>query len=90
MRVSVSKIEPVAGFDLDGRAALGDQTVEAGQALRHEVVLARRAGRLHGREDAAARAGDFLVAGALEAQLELVRPVAAEDEVGMAIHQARA
>ena len=62
--------------------------IEAGQARAHEIVLARRARRLHGRDDAAARARDLLVGGAGKAQLEFVRPVAGIDEVGVAIDQA--
>ena len=61
--------------------------VEAGQGAGDELVLARRAGRLDGGDDAAASAGDLLVARAFQAQLELVRPVAAIDEVGVAIDE---
>ena len=62
--------------------------VEAGQGAGDELVLARRAGRLDGGDDAAAGAGDLLVARAFQAQLELVRPVAAIDEMGVAIDEA--
>ena len=61
--------------------------VEAGQGAGDELVLARRAGRLDGGDDAAAGAGDLLVARAFQAQLELVRPVAAKDEMGVAIDE---
>ena len=62
--------------------------IEARQARAHEIVLARRPGRLHGRDDAAAGARDLLVGGAGEPQLEFVRPVAGIDEMGVAIDQA--
>ena len=81
-------IEPVAGLDLDRGDAFGDQRVEPRQALRDELVLARRARRLHGRDDAAAGARDLLVGRAGEPQLELVRAVARIDEMGVAIDQA--
>ena len=58
-----------------------------GRALATSVVLARRARRLDGGDDAAAGAGDLLVARALQAQLELVRPVAAIDEMRVAVDE---
>ena len=82
------EIEPVTGLDLDRGHALGDQPVEARGGARDELVLARRPRRLDGRDDAAAGRGDLAVARAGQAQLELVRAVAAEDEVGMAVDQA--
>ena len=89
-RASVSRFEAVARLDLDGGDAFGDQRIEARQRLRDQFVLGRRARRLHGGEDAAAGARDLLVGGAGEPQLELVRAVAAVDQMGVAVDQARA
>ncbi len=66
-----------------------DQRIEPRQRLGDQVVLGRRAGGLDGGKNAAAGARDLLVAGAGEPQLELVRAVAAVDEVGVAVDQAR-
>jgi hypothetical protein len=52
-------------------------------------LLARGARGLDGRNDAAARAGNFLVARALKAQFELLGPVAAKHQMGMAIDEPR-
>src|SRR5262249_56048150 len=52
-------------------------------------LLARRARRGDRGTDSAAGAGDLLVSGAAEAQLELVRAVAAIDEMRVAIDEAR-
>jgi hypothetical protein len=48
------------------------------------------AGGAHGGDDAAAGARDVLVAGALQALLELAGAVAGEHQVGVAVDQARA
>ena len=75
-------VEAVARLDLQGGDALGDQRVDARQSgVASSALEAGRAGRAHGRGDAAAGAGDLLVARALQPQLELARPVAAEDDV---------
>src|SRR5262245_55600482 len=54
-----------------------------------KVLLGGGAGGLHGRNDAPACARDFLVARALEPQLELVRTVAGIDEMRVAGAEAR-
>ena len=82
-------IEAIAGFHLDGRHALGDQVIEAGQGGGDQRVFVRRPGRLDGRHDAAAGARDLLVGGARQPKLELVRPVARIDEMRVAIDQSR-
>jgi hypothetical protein len=81
-------IEAIAGLDLDGGDALGEQRVEPGEALCDERVLARGARRLHGGDDPAAGTRDLRVGGAGKAQLEFVRAVAGVDEVRVAIDQA--
>ena len=82
-------LQAIARLDLDGCDTFGDQRIEPRQRLRDQFVLGCGARRLHGGENAAAGARDLLVAGAGEAQLELVRAVAAVDEVGVAVDQAR-
>ena len=80
-------IEPVAGFDLNGRDALADQRVEPRQRAGNEFSLASRPGRGNRRNDAAARQSDLFVARALQPQFELVRAVSAEHQMGMTIDQ---
>ena len=73
-------VQAVAGFDLHGGDALGDQRVEAAQRGVEQGPHRGGAGRGDGGADAA-DGGELLVAGAREAQAELVHAVAAEDEV---------
>ena len=84
----VVEVEPVAGLDLDRRDAFGDQRIEARQRLPHQLVLARRAQRLDGRDDAAAGPRHLFVGGAGQPHLELVGAVAGMDEMGVAVDQA--
>ncbi|MCR6497166.1 hypothetical protein LJB71_13660 [Thermomonas sp. S9] len=63
-------------------------SARARQRLFQQGPLARSAHRAHGRENAAAGACDLRVAGAVEAHVELVRAVAGEHQVGMAVDQA--
>ena len=83
------EVETIAGLDLDRGDAFGDQGIEPRQRLRDKLILARRARRLHGRDDAAAGARDLLVACAFEPQFEFMRAVAAIDEMSVAIDQSR-
>ena len=85
----VGEVEAVAGLDLDRRRAIGQQGAGARQRLREQCVLVGGARRAHRRHDAAAGARDVLVAGAVQALLELAGAVAAEDQVGMAVDQPR-
>ena len=82
------EFEAVAGLDLDGGDAFGDQGVEPRQRCRDELVGACLPRRLHGRDDAAAGARDFFVARAGETLLEFVGAIAAIDQMGMAVDQA--
>ena len=81
-------LEPVARLHFQRRHALGHQRIDARQGGSDQLVLAGGACRLHGRDDAAAGARQLLVGGARQAQLELVRAVAAVDDVGVAVDQA--
>ena len=81
--------QAVARLDLDHHDAFGDQGIEPGQSGRDQGHLVGRPGGLHGRDDTAAGAGHRLVAGALEAQLELARAVAREHQMGVAVDQRR-
>src|SRR5215207_2665514 len=62
--------------------------IEAGQGTCDEFVLACCAGRLDGGDDATACPGDLLVARALQTQLEFMSPVAAMDQMSVAIDKA--
>src|SRR5579864_7701882 len=55
---------------------------------RTQTLLPGRARRAHGREDAAARGVQLLVARAARAQRELLDPVAAEGDVRVAVDEA--
>ena len=77
--------QSIAGFDLYGCHALGDQGIEPGESGVHQLVLAGRACRLHCREYAAARAGNLFIACARQAQFKFMRAVASVDEVRVAI-----
>jgi hypothetical protein len=80
-------VESVARLDLDRGGAAGDQRLQPRPRGLDQLVEARRARRLHRRDDAAAGRGDRLVAGAFEALLELAGPVTGEDEVGVAVDE---
>ena len=81
--------QAVAGLDLEGGDPFGHQCLESGEGGGHQLGLGRLAGGLHRREDSAARAGNVLVGGSPQAQLELVRPVAPMDEMRVAVDEAR-
>ena len=76
--------EPVAGLDLERRRALGAQLGDEPGEAGAQLVVGRGAGRGH-RPPYAARG----IRRARHARLELVGAVAAEDEVGVAVDEAR-
>src|SRR3546814_4733067 len=81
-------IQAVAGFHLDRGDALGGEMIEPLERAPDEFILARRAGRPHRRENAAAGPSDLLVPRPLEAQFEFLGAVAAEEQRGLAIAEA--
>ena len=83
------RVEAVSGLHFDGRAAAAHQRVEAGAALLEQLVVGGGFGLGDGRGDSAARFGDLLVARAGAAHGMLVGAVAAEDQVRVAVDQAR-
>ena len=82
------EVEAVARLDLEGRDAVAHQRLDAPAGAGEKLVLALAACCTHGRDDAAAGARDLVVGGAGQPQLELVRAVAAIDDVRVAIDQA--
>jgi hypothetical protein len=82
-------VEAIARLDLDGGDAGRLQPFETTEGRGVEVVLGRLARGLDRGDDAAAGAGDLLIGRALQTLFELAGTVAAEDEVGVAIDQAR-
>ena len=82
-------IEAVARLDLDRRAAAGHQRVQAAAALVEQLLVGCGGGALDRRGDAAAGLGDLLVGRAGAAHRMLVGARAAEDEMGVAVDQAR-
>lgn len=85
----VGQGQAVAGLDLHRGHAIGQQRIEARQAGGDQLVLAGGTGGAHAAENAAAGAGDFLVADAFQALLELTGAVAGIHQVGMAVDQPR-
>jgi hypothetical protein len=85
----IVQVQPVTGFGLYRGHAEPEHRVQRRAGLALQVAGARAAGCRHGANDAAAGRGDFLVAGALQARLELVAAPAAEAQVGVAIDKAR-
>ena len=81
--------QPVSGLDLDGRHAFRDQRVQPGQGGCDKLVLAQRPCRRDGRDDAASGPRDLFIAGSFEPHLEFFRPIAAEDQMGMAVDRRR-
>ena len=81
--------QAVAGLDLDGAYALVQEGLQARHGQGEELILAGRARGPHRGDDAAARARHLLVAGAGQAQRELVRALATVDQVRVAVHQPR-
>ena len=83
------RVESVSGLHFDGRAAAAHQRVEACAALLEQLVVGGGFGLRDGRGNSAARFRDFLIARAGAAHGMLVGAVAAEDQVRVAVDQAR-
>jgi hypothetical protein len=81
-------VEAVAGLDLDRRHALAHEHAGTGGGGVEQRCIAGGARGRHGGADATPGAGDGLVAGALQPQLELGRALAGVDEVGVRVHEA--
>src|SRR5262245_229147 len=82
-------IETVARFDLDRGDTFGEQALESSRCRSDELIFRGLACRAYGRENAAARLGDLGIGSTIEAHFELVGAVAAVDEMGVAVDQAR-
>ena len=80
--------EAVAGLDLDGAHAVGQQLFEARRGLREERVFVGLARGAHRGDDAAAGLRHLFVAGAGQPHRELVGALAAVDQVRVAVDQA--
>ena len=80
-------VEPVARLDLDRRDTLGQQGIEALQCGRIKVRFACQARGAHRGGDAAACHRDLGIGDAGQAQFELIGPVAAMDQMGMAVDE---
>jgi hypothetical protein len=68
--------QTIAGFDFDRRDALGEQIIEAWQALGYELRLAGRARGVDCRQDAAALGRDLLIRDPVQSLHELLRAIA--------------
>ena len=80
--------QPVAGLDLDGRHAFGQQRIQSRQRFRHQLRFARGARGVHRRENAAALFGDRFVRNAVQALFEFVGARAGVDQVRVAVDEA--
>ena len=85
----VLKRQAVARFDLKGGHALGQQVAQAPRGAGLKFWRAGSPRGAHGGRNAAALAGDFFVAHALQALLKFCCAVAAIDQVRVAINQPR-
>ncbi len=83
------QFQPVSGFDFQRGHAIGQQRARARQRLREQFIFARVTRGAHGRDNAAASTRDLFVAGAIEAQIEFLRTVAAKNQMRVAIDQPR-
>ena len=83
------RVEAVARLDLDGRHALPEERADARQGALDQRVDRGLPGRPHGRDDAAAGPGNLLVRRAVQPLFEFSRPVAAIDDMGVAVDQPR-
>ena len=81
--------KPVARFDLDRGDPFRHQVVETVACRLKECLLGGGACLGDRRADAAAPTRDLLVGRSLEAKLEFLGPVAREDDVRMAVDEAR-
>ena len=81
------QIEAVSRFDFDRGYALGDQMIESGKGSRNQLVFACRSRRPDTRYNSAAGAGNILIAGSCQPQLEFACAVARVDNVGVTIDQ---
>ena len=82
------EVEPVAGFDLDGRRAVRQEHGESCAGHGDELVFRARADVPHRLQDATARRRDGLVSLAERAALVVVEAGRAEDGVGVAVDEA--
>ena len=85
----VFKVQPVAGFNLQGGDAFAQQTSQPLAGQRQQLRFAAFPGGAHGRVNAAAVCANGLVGNAVEALLPLLRPAAAKNQMRMAIDQPR-
>ncbi len=83
------RIEAVAGLDLDGRAAAAHQRMKAPAALLDQFIVGRRRGVLDRGSDSATGGRNLLIGCAGATHRVLVGAGAAEDEMGVAVDQAR-
>ena len=83
------RLQAVPRFDLEGGHAPRSQLSSPAQGSLEELLVGRRPRRPYGGHDAPTGRGDLLVGGPVEPLSELTGPVAAEDDVRVAIDEAR-
>lgn len=79
--------EPIAGFDLDRGDAFAKQRIEPRQGFGDKLLDRQRIGRLDRGDDAAAGPGDLLIGRAGQAHLEFAGPIAAVNDMGVAVDE---
>ncbi len=85
----VFEVEAVPGLDLDGRRPVPCEPADAALRRLEQLGVRGSARGSNGRRDAATGGRDLLVRDTGQTLLELVRPVAAEQQVGVGVDQTR-
>ena len=83
------KFQSVPGFHLDGGDAFRHQALGADGGRCMQLLVSRRARRLHRRLDAAAGARNLLVGNAAQPLFEFLHPIAPINQVRVAVDQPR-
>ncbi len=82
-------VEAIAGLDLDGGDTLSNQGIDTRQGSFQQLLFTGCARRLDRGNDAATGPGHFFVRCTLKTHFEFTCPVAAENNMGMTVDQAR-
>ena len=85
----VVHIEAVAALGFHGGDAQGEHLVQSFPGLLRQLLLGGGSRGVDGGQDAAAHGQDVQIGGAVELEPQLVLPPAAEDQVGVGVHEAR-
>lgn len=82
-------LKPITGFDFQHGHTLGDKGIHTRQRLCHHLLQCRRPRRRDSGHNAATGPRHLFIAGPVQAHLEFVGPIAAENNMGVTIHKPR-